>query len=247
MKNLLTRFKNNTYWNQLNKVTFLKYFLFYKLKDLLKIDGKVYFSQTGEDQIIEYYLKTYIKKEHGFYLDIGCNHPTNISNTFFFYLQGWKGICIDLNERYNKEWRKIRPKDIFINAVISDEDRDVNVYKFFPDAVSTIDENIKDEWMKYFQYVSTEIHRSKKLTSILDQYISKESEIDFLTIDIEGAELQALKSLDFKKYRPKMIIAESHYQLENKENELRVFLETNNYNFLGHIVVNGYWIDNKLL
>ena len=49
---------------------------------------------------------------------------------------------------------------------------------------------------------------SKTLTNILDDSKYKNKKIDFLDIDVEGVDLDALKSLDFYRYSPTLICVE---------------------------------------
>jgi hypothetical protein len=57
---------------------------------ILKGD-KVFFSQFGEDQVVNAIFNS---KPHGFYVDIGAYHPTEISNTCYFSKKGWRGINV---------------------------------------------------------------------------------------------------------------------------------------------------------
>lgn len=75
-----------------------------KIKEIIR--RKIYkrynisFSQGGGDDIQLYKL---LKATNpGVYVDIGCWHPVKASNTYFFNLRGWKGICIDPNPELKK-------------------------------------------------------------------------------------------------------------------------------------------------
>ena len=50
------------------------------------------FSKSGEDMQLKQLLKVNRK---GVYVDIGCWDPVKASNSYYFHLRGWKGICID--------------------------------------------------------------------------------------------------------------------------------------------------------
>lgn len=51
-------------------------------------------------------------------MDIGCWHPINASNTYYFYLRGLKGICIDPNPKLKLLYHKLRKRDVSINSAI---------------------------------------------------------------------------------------------------------------------------------
>lgn len=65
---------------------------------------KYSFAFTGEDKIIEGILKPLITN-HGSYVEVGCNHPKFLSNTYGLYRKGWRGICIDANQNLISKYR----------------------------------------------------------------------------------------------------------------------------------------------
>jgi hypothetical protein len=54
----------------------------------------------------------------GIYLDIGAHHPTSGSNTYRFYRRGAFGIVVDIGDRKQQLWRRVRPRDRFLNAAV---------------------------------------------------------------------------------------------------------------------------------
>ena len=92
---------------------FVKIF-YYLVKVFNKAVGIPFsFSHDGEDLILIKYLSNL---KNGNYIDIGSHQPVNGSNTFFFYLKGWKGICIDPLPNLKYKYSLIRRRDKFINA-----------------------------------------------------------------------------------------------------------------------------------
>ena len=90
---------------------------FYKFlsRIYIKIGYNGTFSDDGEDSIL---YKYFLEFKKGNYIDIGANHPIIGSNTFFFYLKNWRGICIDPLPFLKKKYRFFRPFDLFINSGI---------------------------------------------------------------------------------------------------------------------------------
>ena len=76
--------------------------------------------------------------------------------------------------------------------------------------------------------------------------------MDFFDIDVEGFDLEVLKTNDWKKYRPKVIVIESDSPLkEDITSEIVNYLEAVNYKLIGKSIINGdlgnlFLIDNKL-
>lgn len=75
-----------------------------------------YYSQpfTGQDQFVAETLKF---KRDGFFLDIGCHHYQDISNTYFLEKElNWKGIGIDNLDVFENGWKENRTNSIFVCA-----------------------------------------------------------------------------------------------------------------------------------
>jgi hypothetical protein len=89
------------------------------------------------------------------------------------------------------------------------------------------------------------------LKTILDQNINKGDRLDFFDIDVEGFDLEVLKSNDWCKYRPKVILIETNLTIQNDINsEIVHFLETVDYRLVAKSIINGglgnlFLMDNK--
>src|SRR5688500_140097 len=82
------------------------------------------YSIEAEDLVIQRLFDTVIFKARsktGFYLDIGAFHPIIHSNTYFFYLKGWRGVNVEPNPQYISDFAHARPDDVTINAGLSDK------------------------------------------------------------------------------------------------------------------------------
>ena len=163
---------------------------------------RISFSQFGEDQ----YFINY-EKEIGTYVEIGCNHPTLASNSFRLYLNGWSGLAIDGNARYKKPWSAARPRDMFINTLISaNTEKDVPFYEHYAGFVSTAVKEHAD------QFDLESFNLTHKDTRNINEVLAENSidRFDILFLDIEGMDYEVLTSLDLAKYEPKFICIEDH-------------------------------------
>lgn len=93
------------------------------------------YAQSGEDLVLDF-LTNY--KPSGFYVDVGCNHPVRQSNSFRFYRKGWSGVVIDANPVFRTKFQRMRPRDRFVEACVSDAVAEVNFHVFEGDALSSI-------------------------------------------------------------------------------------------------------------
>ena len=158
----------------------------------------------GEDLIIFDYFKN---KKTGFYVDIGCYHPLHLNNTFLLNANGWRGINVDLSEYSVDLFNYIRPNDVNINAAISNENRKIKFY--YQKKLSQLTTVKKDISLKRMQGdINEKEINAYTLDTILNNTEFKNKKIDFLNIDIEGADFDALTSLNFDIYKPKIICIE---------------------------------------
>ena len=165
-------------------------------------------AQSGEDK---YIIKLFDEDFKGKFLDIGCYHPTRHNNTYELYKKGWSGINIDLNPLTIELFDFMRPKDVNINIGISDKDAEKELYFIDElDTQNTIDKNQLEFLKKHHNINQDQITvkkiQTKNLETILNEY--EFYNIDFMNLDIEGHELQVLKTLDFKKIKIKYLCVE---------------------------------------
>lgn len=245
LKNILNK---SPYLKQLPLCLAIKYIILNRLKSIFNIRGQYSYSLFGEDNIIKIYIKQLLNKTTpGFYLDIGCNDPIIMSNTFGLYCDGWRGVAIDANIELIKKFKKTRPNDIVICAAISDESKELTFYEFENHLVSTMDKELYERWIKdsIWKFHSERKVQTQTLNSIIEQYNLKDQEIDLLCVDVEGHDINVLKSVDLNKYRPKLIIVEAlDFDIYNfSKNEVCNYLEQKNYTFLGYISETCYFAD----
>tara|TARA_B100001029_G_scaffold177401_1_gene182035 strand:- start:2153 stop:2743 length:591 start_codon:yes stop_codon:yes gene_type:complete len=158
----------------------------------------------GEDLVIKDYTKN-IKK--GFYVDLGCYHPLHLSNTYLLYKNSWSGINVDISEFSVDLFNFMRPNDLNINSAVSNTDDEITFYyQKKLSQLSTIKKDISK--IRFQGLIKEKKIKSFKLNTILDNSNYKNRKIDFLNIDLEGADLEALKSLNFEIYKPKIICIE---------------------------------------
>lgn len=148
------------------------------------------------------------KQNYGNYLDIGCNDPILGNNTFRFYHAGWKGINIDLDIHNIVKYQKIRPRDLSLCEVISDSKSQVEIIRQKKDtSLSRVNllKNVKGQKNKK---PDAEIRFTMTLFEIYEKHIKDLYEIDILSIDTEGSELNILRSNNWNTFRPTTVCME---------------------------------------
>lgn len=172
----------------------------------------------------------------GFYVDVGCLHPTKINTTYTLYRRGWSGINIDADSIKIAAFDIKRPRDINIACAISDRTGEMTFWRRgLWSGRSSLEDHSQLGWKPYKVTADT-------LTNILGRTRYTGQLIDFLSIDVEGHDTQVLKSLDFGLYKPKIVC------IETWTNGLDQVMREEVYRFLtgmGYVLIN--WVDRNLL
>ncbi len=206
-------------------------------KALLKINknqefSTVSYSQEGEDLILNRYFENITK---GFYIDIGAHHPLRFSNTHFFYKKGWKGINIDPIPGSKEIFDKFRPNDINLEIGLSKTNEILEYYNFKEKALNTFSKDLANKYLdEKWPLINILKIETYPLLEILDRHLKIGFEIDFMSIDIEGLELEVIQSNNWFKFRPKILLIEIlDFNLSNfLDNEIVIYLESVNYEII---------------
>jgi FkbM family methyltransferase len=166
----------------------------------------VSYSQFGEDACIDHVLGW---PDTGFYVDVGCNDPRIDSVTYGFYERGWSGIAIDANPAFAPLYRKLRPNDRFVTALVSRCPEPIEFVQFAESRVSSVSPAHVAEWAQRSPITARTVVKPRTLDSILLEHGCPER-FDLLTIDVEGHDLAVLESLDIERFRPRCVLVEIH-------------------------------------
>lgn len=179
--------------------------------------SKQYYSQSGQDKYLN--KKLFRNKRNGFFLDIGANDGVTYSNTYFFEKElGWKGICIEPIPSVFEKLENNR-KSININGCISDFEGEGVFYEVsgYAEMLSGLKSKydsrhlnrIKNEIKEYGGSLKETTVKCFNLNKILEAH--NVQKIDYCSIDIEGGELDVLRTIDFNKIHVRAISVENNY------------------------------------
>jgi FkbM family methyltransferase len=205
------------------------------------------FSFTGEDAFIKKVFKRKLqRKEPGLYVDIGCSWPQQGSNTYLLYAAGWQGVCIDPAPSLMEFFADARPRDRFVNAAVTTSPgqvwfakskTDAGMHRIFdtPDAQPGPD------------YDPLAPVPARRLDAILDETVPPGTAIDLFSIDVEDSEMGVLKSNDWDRYRPKLIVMEAHdFTIATPHSAPTVaFLVERDYQLIGALGPNVFMTDTR--
>ena len=189
------------------KTNIFKFFYFYFQFLKAKFKPRLAYSHWGIDLIITKLLNS---KNKGIYIDVGCHHPFLNNHSYLLYKSGWEGINIDVDYNSIDMFNFFRKSDVNIQTAVTDHKGEVDLFFYHNRAA-------KNTISKEFGSDAKEQKKinSDTLNNIIENSKFKNSKIDFVSIDVEGNEINVLNGFNLKKYKPKLILLE--FILPNKK------------------------------
>jgi len=182
----------------------------------------------GEDLFVQNYFRNKVK---GFYIDVGCYHPLEGNNTHLLYKNGWSGINFDINHYSIKLFNFLRKRDLNIHSGVSRKKNKLTMYyRKEINMLNTLDEKIaKIHFRNGYKKKNIQVNT---LNFFISKKFKKLNKIDFINIDVEGYELDALKSLNFSTYKPQLICIEIHNIKKMYDTNYKYLKSNDVYNYL---------------
>lgn len=162
------------------------------------------YSQSGEDLLLWEYFGG---RHDGFFVEAGANHPTKCSQTWLFEQHGWKGILVEPIAMNSEMLRQQRPGSrVFQCALGAPEQRGRAQLSVAAgnDGLSGLHLN---DGVVVDRMEEVEVRTLDEILAEADN-----PKLDFVSIDVEGLELQVLRGFDLARHRPAVLLVEDHLQ-----------------------------------
>jgi FkbM family methyltransferase len=162
------------------------------------------YAQWGEDKMVWNYFH---QKRTGFFIEVGANEPTGNSQTYFLEQKGWEGILVEPQAACCERLRKARPRSkVFQVACGAPEQRGKALFRFAAQSDRSALASLRpDEEVAFTHTAEVEV---TTLDDLLVQ--TGNPKPDFVSIDVEGAELTVLKGFDLSRHQPDLILVEDY-------------------------------------
>ncbi|MEO7272861.1 MAG: FkbM family methyltransferase [Vicinamibacterales bacterium] len=165
--------------------------------------GPDHYSEREEEWLIRDYFQD---RREGVFVDVGANHYRSASKTYYLESKlGWSGLAIEPQREFADEYRQYRPKTTFLPFFVSDQsNQTARLYlRGRKDQVASSNEAFVQSFGG-----AKEVRDVPTMT--LDDILASEgiSKIDFLSIDIELHEPQALRGFHLERYQPSLVCVE---------------------------------------
>jgi FkbM family methyltransferase len=210
---------------------------------ILETGTKLY-SQFDEELIIRDF---FADRRDGFFLDVGAWHATRSSTTYYLEKHlGWSGIAIDAQKGLAPEWRRYRLRSRFFSYIVTDHSGGMETL-YLGGPVSSIEPTHQEKLVESGMMPKREAEKQRTVqveTITLDDLLDREGveEIDFLSMDIEQSEPQALAGFDIKRFKPELVCIEAH---RNTRERISAYFERNGYErlekYIGRDPANWYF------
>jgi FkbM family methyltransferase len=145
----------------------------------------------------------------GFYIDIGAGHPIYDNVSFEFYLRGWRGITVEPNPWLAQLSEAVRPRDIRVASLVGAAPGEATYHLVadFHGLSTTIEQHAIAAQREYGKTSQAMTMPVTTLRALCEQHAP--ATIDFLKIDVEGAERHVLLGGDWQRFRPKVLVLEA--------------------------------------
>jgi len=204
------------------------------------------YSQFGQDCFV--FNEIFKGRKNGYFVDVGGSHPTKMNNTYLLEINGWEGIAFEPQEHLRSLWptkRRARCLHHVIGATNS-------TVVFFEGERGENGLSGVDGYNKCSQgYKKIEMEQ-RSLESIFDEYGIKK--VDYLSIDVEGYEMNVLRGIDFSRVEIRLIGVENDSGFgclpviggalgrQLGDNRLRAFLRQKGYRFVARVFCDDFFL-----
>jgi FkbM family methyltransferase len=182
-------------------------------------------------------VRDFLGNASGTFAEVGAYEPVSKSQTYHLELTGWSGVLVEPVIEFAEGLRRARRAAVFAVAAGAPED-DGNERQFLvAGPLSTLmPPRVLPSWVpKDFRNVPT-----RTLNSILTE--AGIGNLDFLSIDVEGAELDVLRGISLDRYRPRLILLEDHVLDRSKHR----FMASNGYKLVRRTGLNNWYVPKQI-
>lgn len=197
-------------------------------------------AQNGEDRWLDNFFE---HKRNGFFVEVGAFDGINLSNSYHFEQIGWTGVLIEPDPDKAALCRSNRPgsRTYQCAAAGSPEISEVTFFRVESGEVYSTTKLTGDHARRIDQMALASMPISvpaRTLDAILQEVGAPV--VDFVSIDVEGAEMEVLRGFDIRRWRPAIVVIESNSKLRLRE--VRDYFTSNGYAFRCSIDVNDFYL-----
>ena len=198
-------------------------------------------SQHGEDDRLVRELRDSLRD--GYYVDIGANHPAQDSNTYRLYNLGMCGVTVDPNELLCLVNQRYRPRDSVVNVAVGAENGFARFYLMSHHGLSTFSEaDMRNRQASGIKLLGVTFKPVLRLEQIFRDCVPEgRTKLELLSVDTEGWDEAVLRSNDWDRFRPRLVLVESN--TPDAAGAIAGFMEEVGYRKIDTFEINGLFED----
>ncbi|MGL4439387.1 MAG: FkbM family methyltransferase, partial [Bosea sp. (in: a-proteobacteria)] len=163
------------------------------------------YAQNMEDMHL---ARLFEGERDGFYIDVGGGHPVADNVSFRSYLAGWRGIVVEPQDALHRLYAAVRPRDLALDVLVgarvgSADFHAVDKLHGFSTTVEAHAQGAAGFGTTY----ETQTRAMTTLAALCESHAP--ARIDWLKIDVEGAEPDVLAGNDWRRFRPRVVLVEA--------------------------------------
>jgi len=179
----------------------------------------------------------------GTYVDIGAGHPIADNVSFWFYERGWQGVVVEPQPELSALYERLRPRDVAVRGLVGSAAGEVDFHVVDRlHGLSTTREDVAQKARAFGVNYQTRRVPVMTLAQLCENH--NLGSIDFLKVDVEGAERDVLFGCDWQRFRPKVIVAEAISPMTSEPSwqEWEPFLLAQGYCFVLFDTLNRFYV-----
>lgn len=206
-----------------------------KVKDN-SLGGMQYYSQMNQDMCLDNCI--FGNRRGGVFLDVGGNDPVQMNNTYFFEKnRGWTGVAFEPMPTAREKWKEKRTTECLPYA-LGNTEKQAEFCEYEADTLSGLASAVDYRGQIAKRYIV----QTRRLDTILRE--RNINYVDFISLDVEGSELDVLMGIDFNAVYIYCIVIENN-KGRKKEKEIRKFLTKSGFEIWGRLWIDDIWINTK--
>jgi FkbM family methyltransferase len=172
---------------------------------------------------------------HGTFVEVGANDPFELSQTWLLESKGWSGVLIEPLAECAERLRQMRPRSRVLQAAAGAPGQEGESLIHIPGGTghAFIQGQVDTDWSR--------VHRTEKVRIQTMNHLLEEAgitAIDFLSMDVEGMELDVLRGLDLQRYHPGLILVEDHLRTL----QVHFYLRDHGYRLVKRTGLNNWYV-----
>lgn len=163
------------------------------------------YAQNLEDYHLDLVLGD---QPEGTYVDVGGGHPVADNVSFWFYLKGWRGLVVEPQEALAANYRGVRPRDHAVSCLAGRAEGEAEFHVV--DRLHGFSTTVREHAAGAAQFGAAYATIRKPVRTLASLCAEASlTRIDFLKIDVEGAEADVIAGMDFVRWRPRVVVVEA--------------------------------------